>query len=71
MANTPLSRRETHCLQWAAAGKSSRETGRLLGITERTVNFHVQQACRKLRVRNRCAAVAAALRSGLLEGPFP
>jgi DNA-binding CsgD family transcriptional regulator len=66
MPEKKLSEREATCLQWAAAGKTSRETAIILGVSERTVNFHVQNACRKLCVRNRRAAVATALTCGLL-----
>ncbi|MFP3693571.1 helix-turn-helix transcriptional regulator, partial [Burkholderia sp. SIMBA_048] len=31
------------------------------------VNFHLRNACRKLQVRGRRAAVAAAIRRGLLH----
>jgi DNA-binding CsgD family transcriptional regulator len=66
MPEKKLSEREAACLQWAAAGKTSRETALILGVSERTVNFHVQNACRKLHARNRRAAVAMALTCGLL-----
>lgn len=66
MPEKKLSEREAACLQWAAAGKTSRETAMILGVTERTVNFHLQNACRKLCARNRRAAVATALTCGLL-----
>ncbi len=62
-----LSPRESACLYWAAAGKTSWETGRILEISESTVNFHLRNACRKLQVRGRRAAVAAAIRRGLLH----
>ena len=44
----PLTQREKTCLQWAAVGKTSWEMGVILGLTERTVNFHIHNACRKL-----------------------
>ena len=62
-----LSPRESVCLHWAAAGKTSWETGRILEISESTVNFHLRNASRKLQVRGRRAAVAAAIRRGLLH----
>lgn len=62
----PLSARELACLHWAAAGKTSWETALILGLSEHTVNFHLKKACGKLGVRTRRAAVAAALRQGLL-----
>jgi len=68
MTKTSLSQRETECLRWAAWGKTSWEIARILGVAERTVNFHLQNACRKLQACNRRAAVAVALSRGLLEG---
>lgn len=63
----PLTQRELTCLQWVAIGKTSWETGRILGLAERTINFHIQNACRKLGVHGRQAAITAALRTGLLS----
>ncbi|MNK26260.1 Transcriptional activator protein LasR [compost metagenome] len=63
----PLSDRQTACLHWSAAGKTSWETSRILGVSESTVNFHLRNACAKLGVRGRRAAVVAALRLGLLD----
>lgn len=63
---SPLTNRETDCLHWAAQGKTSWEIGRILGISERTVNFHIANTCDKLKVTGRQAAIATALRHGLL-----
>ncbi len=63
----PLTERELTCLQWVAIGKTSWETGRILGLAERTINFHIQNACRKLGVHGRQAAITAAMRTGLLS----
>jgi DNA-binding CsgD family transcriptional regulator len=66
MQHKNLSERESACLHWAATGKTSWETAAILGVSERTVNFHLQNACRKLSARNRRAAVVTALALGLL-----
>lgn len=63
----PLTGRELECLHWASLGKTSWEIGVILGITERTINFHIQNACRKLHARGRQAAIAAAYRHGFLD----
>lgn len=65
----PLTTRELTCLGWAAIGKTSWEMGVILGLTERTVNFHVHNACKKLQVHSRQAAITAALQAGLLPVP--
>ena len=61
-----LTQREITCLSWAADGKTSWEISRILDLAERTVNFHIHNACQKLGVHGRQAAITAALRSGLL-----
>lgn len=66
-AGLQLSDRQAACLRWSAAGKTSWETARILGVSESTVNFHLRNACTRLGVRGRRAAVVAALRLGLLE----
>ena len=62
----PLTGRELECLHWASLGKTSWEIGIILGIGERTVNFHIQNASRKLQVRGRQAAITVAYQTGLL-----
>lgn len=62
-----LSERELEVLHWAAVGKSSWEISMILGISERTVNFHLYQAAHKLNVRGRRAACARATALGLIH----
>ncbi|HUH39316.1 MAG TPA: helix-turn-helix transcriptional regulator [Castellaniella sp.] len=62
-----LTAREQECLQWAAQGKTSWEIGRILNITERTVNFHIANTCEKLQVRTRQAAITMALQGNLIS----
>lgn len=54
--------REIACLQAASDGKSNREIGEALGISERTVKFHFENAFRKLEAKSRGQAVAVARR---------
>ncbi len=66
-----VSGRESQVLRWVAAGKSDWEIGQILRISEKTVNFHVENAKRKLGVATRIQAVVAAMREGLIEDePF-
>ena len=60
-SNVHLTARELECLRWAAEGKTGWEIGRLLGISERTVVFHVENAAHKLGVFGRRQAVARAI----------
>ena len=65
----PLSPRESQCLSWAARGHSSRDIGRQLGITARTVDFHTHNAVRKLGAANRRHAVAIVAERTLIPAP--
>jgi len=62
-----LSARESECLRWAADGKTSGEIAQLLGLSESTVNFHLNNVVRKLDVVNRQHAVAKAALQGLIQ----
>lgn len=53
-----LSQRQRDCLERAATGLTSGEIGDQLGISPRTVDEHLQTACRILGVRTRVQAVA-------------
>ncbi|MFB4205326.1 Transcriptional activator protein AnoR [wastewater metagenome] len=61
-----LTARERECLLWAAEGKTAWETGAILGVSERTVVFHLNNAARKLDVTSRQQAVARAIAQGLI-----
>lgn len=61
-----LSGREKECLLWCAEGKTSWETSKIIGVSERTVVFHLQNASEKLKVANRLQAVARAVSVGLI-----
>jgi DNA-binding CsgD family transcriptional regulator len=58
--------RQLECLAWVGQGKSSVDTGRILGISARTVDEHVAHACARLGVRTRVQAVARAILLGIL-----
>ncbi|MER9237304.1 LuxR family transcriptional regulator [Mesorhizobium sp. M0622] len=61
-----LSSREKECLLWTARGKSSWETGMILGISANTVNFHIKNIMRKLDAASRTVAAVKAIRLGLI-----
>lgn len=61
-----LTLRELDCLRWAAEGRTSWDIGQQLGISERTVVFHLQNAARKLGVLGRRQAIAKAMSLQLL-----
>jgi DNA-binding NarL/FixJ family response regulator len=61
-----LTNREKDVLTWVGRGKTSAEIAIILGISERTVNFHCEQAMKRLDVVRRTQAVATALAQGLI-----
>lgn len=63
----PLSARELEALTWVARGKSSADAAVLMGVAERTVNFHVENAMRKLEVGSRVQAALLAARAGMIR----
>ena len=62
-----LSAREIEVLQRMAAGKSNKEIGAELFISEGTVKTHVKSIFSKLDVVSRTEAVATATRRGLIQ----
>lgn len=66
----PLTQRERECLLWASEGKTTWETAQIIGISERTVIFHLQNAAGKLNVCNRQHAVARAISLRLITPQF-
>ncbi|MDH4274571.1 MAG: LuxR family transcriptional regulator [Gammaproteobacteria bacterium] len=62
-----LTPKETECLKWSAAGKSSWEIGTIMSCTERTINFHFGNIIKKLGVSNRRMAVAKAIATKLVS----
>ncbi|NKL38394.1 hypothetical protein GFL49_32760 [Rhizobium leguminosarum bv. viciae] len=61
-----LSLRETDCLGWVAAGKSSGEIATRLSLSAHTVNEYLQSATKKLNAINRTQAAVTATKMGLL-----
>jgi DNA-binding CsgD family transcriptional regulator len=61
-----LTKRECEVLNWLKAGKTSWEIAQILGISERCVNFHVENIKIKLDSANRTQAVAIAVTRGLI-----
>jgi len=70
IGRTALTPRERECLLWAAEGKTTWDTAQILGIAERTVVFHLQNAVQKLGVSNRAQAVAHAVAHGYITPQF-
>lgn len=62
-----LTERERECLRWTAGGKTGWEIGKMLGISERTVVFHLENAARKFGVYGRRQAAARAIALNIIS----
>lgn len=62
-----LSPRQQEVLTYLKQGLTNPEIAGKLGVTERTVKAHCQEVFDRLNARNRTAAVAVAMRMGLLD----
>lgn len=62
-----LTNREMEVLSWIASGKSDWQIGQILKISQKTVNYHVENVKRKYGVATRVQAVVEAMRQGTLE----
>jgi DNA-binding CsgD family transcriptional regulator len=62
-----LTPRQRQCLQWVRAGKSSWEIGEILSLSEHTVNEHLEEARRRLKVHTTTQAVIEAALRGLIH----
>jgi len=67
MNTATLTPRETEVLTWIQNGKTSFEIGKILGISENTVETYVARVRGKLNASTRSQAVAIAIASKLLS----
>jgi DNA-binding NarL/FixJ family response regulator len=67
IASEPLTGRELEVLTLLARGKSNKEIGANLYISETTVKSHLRSVFAKLNVLSRTEAIAAATRRGLVQ----
>lgn len=65
-AAVKLAEREVEVLRWTAEGKTSADIAEILRISERTVNFHLNNASAKLGTCNKTAASVKAALLGLI-----
>ena len=56
-----LTAREAQVLFWISIGKTNRDIGKILDVSPRTVNKHLQQIFPKLGVENRTAVARIAI----------
>lgn len=62
-----LSLREREVCQWAAEGKQVSDIGKILGITPRTVTFHLNRIIEKFGASNKNQAISWALAQGVVQ----
>ena len=62
-----LNDREVETLTWAARGKTSSEIAQILGLSKRTVDFHIDNAREKLGAATRVEAAIKAATGRLIE----
>ncbi|MGY2811956.1 helix-turn-helix transcriptional regulator [Bradyrhizobium sp. USDA 4506] len=62
-----LTSQEIECLKWCKEGKTNWEIGEILGISQKTVEFHVGNSMRKLGAGNRITAVIMGIRNGIIS----
>ena len=65
---TPITLRETQTLSYVAGGKTNKEIGQILQISEQTVKSHISSVLLKLNASHRAHAVALAIRNGWITG---
>jgi DNA-binding CsgD family transcriptional regulator len=61
-----LTSQELECMRWCREGKTNWEIGEILAISEKTVEFHLTNAMRKLGAANRITAVVQGIKDGLI-----
>ena len=69
MTHPELSERELQVLQYMAKGRSNKEIGQILYISENTVKAHVKSILAKLDAMGRTEAIAIAIKRGLIASP--
>jgi DNA-binding response OmpR family regulator len=62
-----LNEREIDALTWAARGKTSAEIAPILGLSKRTVDFHIDNARAKLGTATRIEAIIKAIKGKFIE----
>jgi DNA-binding response OmpR family regulator len=62
-----LNDREVEVLTWVARGKTSIEIAQIIGLTKRTIDFHIDNARAKLGAATRSEAAAKAATARLIE----
>lgn len=62
-----ITKRELEILEWFKQGKTYAEIGSILGLSKKTVDYHMNNIMRKLKVNDKLSAILKAARIGLIE----
>lgn len=62
-----LTARQIEVLSWTADGKTAEQVALILGVSLHTIHYHLKNAITRLGAGNKLAAVAMAIRLGLLN----
>lgn len=62
-----LTQREKECLLWSSTGRTAWEISNILGISETTVIYYIENAKKKLGARTKVHAIAMAITLNLLD----
>ncbi len=57
VSNKSISKREYQCLFFAAQGKTAKETAKILKISPRTIEIHLQNIKNKLHCKNKARLI--------------
>ncbi len=68
--NRGLTHREIESLHWAALGKTSLETAAILGISRRSVDFHIENSKLKLNASTKAHAISKSISINLIGYVF-
>lgn len=67
MESRRLSRQQLEILMLVAEGNTYQQTGRLLGVSGRTVKYHMERIMEKLNLQNRSQVIAYAVKNRLIK----
>lgn len=66
-ARAQLTRRQLEILEMVAKGITYKEAGDILGLTERTIKYHMEKIIELLHVENRAQVIAYAAKNGIAD----
>lgn len=65
-SSTQFTKRQLECFRLISDGKTDWEIGRILNVSPKTVNYHVEEAKERLDVSTRIQVVVHLVKAGLI-----